>query len=50
MSYEVFPTTDAMAALTELLLVGVVLGLGIAMSFWMLGYIVWVIIDMFREV
>lgn len=50
MSYEVFPTPEAMASLCELLLVGVVLGLGIAMSFWMLGYVVWVIIDLIREV
>lgn len=50
MSYEVFPTPEAMATMSEWLLIGVVLGLGIAMSFWMLGYIVWIVIDMFREV
>lgn len=50
MSYEVFPTPDAMASLSELFVAGVVLGLGFSMCVWMLGYVVWLIIELFKEV
>lgn len=48
--YEVFPTVEAMGAMSEWLVIGVVLGLGLNVSVWMLGYIIWFVINMIKGV
>lgn len=45
---SLFPTAEAMEALTEFVPTFVAYGMGLAVLVWAIGYVVWFIIDFVR--
>jgi hypothetical protein len=45
---ELFPTAEEMAALSEYVAPFVAYGIGLCVVFWIIGYVIWFIIEFIR--